>query len=121
MKVRKVKRDDYGNITWDFGHGLSSYVTGQNAIKQDVLCSLGEWKNDCFWALNNGIDWRLRMGFRNQKEMLDNDIIKVIQSRYGVLYITDFVSYVMDRVYTCQCEIITIFSEGFQFTYSKEV
>lgn len=121
MKNRAITKDEYGNCTWDFGHGLSSYVTKQAEIKQDIECSLREFKNDCFWALNNGINWRLRMGFKNQKEMLDNDVINVIQNCYGVLSINDFVSRVIDRVYTCQCEIYTIFSDSFLFTFNIEV
>lgn len=121
MKVRAVITDESGNETWDFGHGLSSYVSEQAEIKQDIKCALKEFENDCFWALNNGINWRLRLGFKNQKEMLDADVIETIQNRYGVLSISNFVSNVFDRVYNCQCEIYTIFSESFIFTYSNEV
>lgn len=121
MKVRIAKKDDFGNFTWDFGHGLTSYASGQAEIKQDIECSLYEWKNDCFWALNNGIDWRTRLGSKNQKELLDNDIQEIIRERYGVLAINDFKSFTQDRVYSCQCEVMTIFSESFLFTYNNEV
>lgn len=121
MKVRIAKKDDSGNFTWDFGHGLTSYATEQAAIKQDIECSLCEWTDDCFFALNNGINWRLRLGFKNQQVLLDNDIVRIIKGRYGVLAVSDFVSNVTDRVYTCQCQVMTLFSEGFMFTYSKEV
>ena len=121
MKVRIAKRDSNGNFTWDFGHGLTSYATEQAEIKQDIECSLYEWKNDCFWALNNGIDWRLRLGYKNQKDLLDNDIIQIIRERYGVLSISNFKSLVTGRAYSCQCEVMTIFSESFLFTYSNEV
>lgn len=122
MKVRLVKKDKLSDgFEWDFGHGLSSYVTGQNAIKQDIECSLYEWENDCYFALNNGINWRERLGQKKQKDLLDNDIINTIQERYGVLAVNDFVSYVTDRSYSCQCEVFTIFTDNFTFTFSKEV
>ena len=121
MKVRKITKDDYGNCVWDFGHGFTSYVSGQTAIGQDIYCSLLEWKNNCFFALQNGIDWRTRLGQKNQKEQLDEDVLNIIASREGVLDIQDFVSNVIDRVYTCQCNVFTIYSENFNFTFSNEV
>lgn len=120
MKVRAITKDG-NSLSWRFGQGLSCYKTEQNAIEQDVYCALLEWKNDCFFDLEAGIDWRTRLGSKNQKELLDVDIVNIIENRYGVLSVTDFVSNVIDRVYTCQCEVFTIFSESFTLTFSNEV
>ena len=121
MKVRTVNFDDYGNAVWDIGHGYTSYKSGQKAIEQDIKCSLLEWKNDCFFALQNGIDWRTRLGAKNQKELLDEDILNVISSREGVLDIQDFSSEIFERSYTCTCTVFTIYSEDFNFTFSKGI
>lgn len=121
MKVRANKKLDNGSMEWQFGSGLSTYKTEENAIKQDIESSLLEWKNNCFFALQNGIDWRTRLGSKNQKDLLDADVIEVISNRYGVYDVTDFVSSVTDRNYTCQCRVITMFSEELNFSFNQEL
>lgn len=121
MKVRYVTTDEFGHKTWDFGHGYTSYTNKNTGIGQDIDCALNEWKRDCFWALQSGIDWRTRLGQKNQKELLDADIYGVISNRAGVLAVQDFKSNLIDRTYTCQCEVFTIYSDNFTFTFSKEV
>ena len=92
MKVRANKKLDNGTFEWCFGAGLSTYKTEEKAIEQDIESSLLEWKNNCFFALNHGIDWRTRLGSKNQKELLDADVIETISNRYGVYDVTDFVN-----------------------------
>lgn len=121
MKVRAIQKNNNGSFDFVFGQGFTSYKKDEKEIEQDILCGLNEWKNDCFWALQNGIDWRNRLGLKNQQELLDNDIIEVIKSREGVLDVIDFESMVTDRLYSCKCSIYTIFSENFIFTYSKGI
>lgn len=41
---------------------------------------LQEWYQDCFFAKENGIPWDIRMGYKNQKELLDKDILRVAQN-----------------------------------------
>lgn len=121
MKVRAVEKNSSGSVEWRLGQGYTTYIDAQKAIEQDIYCALNEFKFDCFWDLNSGIDWRSRLGLKNQKQLLDNDVIEVIKSREGVLDVQDFVSYVNDRVYSCQCTVYTIYSENFNLTYSKEL
>lgn len=119
MKVRATKKDDNGQFTWVFGQGFTSYKKEQHAIKQDIENALYEWKNDCFFALNNGIDYKIRLGYKNQKEILDNDIVEVVKGRYGVYDVVNFESSIIDsRVYTCQFKVITMFSEDIDFGFS---
>lgn len=110
MQVRAIKKDSEGFSEWLFGHSLADYRTEQNQIAQDIYTALYEWKYDCFFALENGIDWYTRLGNKNQKELLDNDIIQIIQNRPGVLDLFDFDSSVNDRHYTCSCKVFTEYS-----------
>lgn len=112
MLVRNAKKIKPGYFEWDFGHGFSSYKKNQSEVKQDVETALYEFKYDCFFALQNGIDWITRMGKTNQKQLLDNDIQTLIQNRYGVLGVTEFNSNIIDRTYHFQCNIYTIYSES---------
>lgn len=110
MQVRAIKKDIEGHSEWQFGHSLSDYKFEQSQIVQDVYTALYEWKYDCFFALQNGIDWYTRLGFKGQKEVLDNDIINVIQNRQGVLSVYDFNSLLEERHYSCTCKIFTEYS-----------
>lgn len=122
MKTRAVKEIQYGRYEWVFCRGLSAYKSGQASIEQDIRSSLLEFENDAFWALQNGIDWVTRLGYPNQKELLDNDIINTIQGRYGVLGIDEFQSVVVDRAYTATCNVYTIFSQSpIPFTFSNSI
>ncbi len=113
MLVRIISNNqDSSSRTWVFGRGYSSYKSGQSAIEQDVKSALLEFENNCYWALQNGIDWLTRLGYHNQKEALDNDIIETIQSRDGVISIENFESQAIDREYFFQCQIYTIYSEN---------
>lgn len=110
MLVRAIRKDNQGFSEWLFGHSFADYRTGQNQIAQDIYTALYEWKYDCFFALENGIDWYTRLGSKGQKELLDQDIINVIQSREGVLSVFEFDSNVVERHYSCSCKVFTEFS-----------
>ena len=110
MIVRSVLKDDSGFEEWQFGHSFADYRTEQDQIAQDIYTALMEWKYDCFFALENGIDWYTRLGSKNQKQLLDNDVIKTIQNREGVLNVFDFNSSVVGRHYTCSCKVFTEYS-----------
>ena len=86
MKVRANKKLDNGTFEWCFGAGLSTYKTEEKAIEQDIESSLLEWKNNCFFALNHGIDWRTRLGSKNQKELLNADVIEIKDIDYAIWY-----------------------------------
>lgn len=122
MQVRATKKITDGTYEWDFGHAFSSYRTELEQIKQDITSALLEFTDDAFWALNHGIDWTARLGFHNQKELLDRDILNTIKNRFGVLSVTNFESNVIDRIYTSQCEVYTIYSsEPIRYTFAQSL
>ena len=122
MLIRAVHKDNENHKEWVFCRGLSAYKTGQKAIEQDIETALYEFTNDCYFALNNGINWLVRLGYHNQKELLDSDIYNTIENRYGVLSISYFTSNVYNRAYQCNCKVYTIFSEDFiDLNFSIEV
>ena len=110
MLVRAIKKDEEGYSEWLFGHSFADYRREQSQIMQDIYTALYEWKYDCFFALENGIDWYTRLGKKGQKERLDEDIENVIRSRMGVLSVSDFESSVEGRHYTCSCKVFTEYS-----------
>lgn len=87
MKTRAL--DTTGD--WEFGKGLQSYVTEKDALKQDISTRLKQWKGDCYFALNDGVDWNNYLDI-GTKELLDLDIKRVILQTGGVLRITNYSS-----------------------------
>lgn len=123
MIVRAIKNNqDMSGREWVFCRGYTAYKKEQYAIEQDIKSALLEFENDCFFALQNGIDWIERLGSKNQKELLDNDILETIQNRFGVVSVQDFSSVVTDRAYSCSCNVYTIFSaDAFLFEFTQGV
>lgn len=106
MKIRNVDK----NWDWTFGKSNSNYTVDENSIILDIQMKIKEWQNDCFFALNHGIDWRTRLGSKNQKQKLDNDIFNVAKSVEGVVRISNFQSLVNDRSYRATFNVYTIYS-----------
>ena len=106
MRIRNLD----SNGDWTFGQSLSNYVQNEYSVNLDIKLRLREWYGDCFFALQNGIQWRERLGNFNQKELLDRDILNTIQNTQGVLNVFDFTSSTDGRRYRAQCNVYTQYS-----------
>lgn len=106
MRIRNVD----ANWDWTFGQSQTNYVQNEYAIILDIQMKIKEWYGDCFFALQNGIPWAVRLGQHNQKELLDRDLINAIQGVDGVLNIQDFISATDGRHYHAQCGVYTRYS-----------
>jgi hypothetical protein len=108
MKVRSIDT----NGDWQFGKGLQSYRRDVDALKQIIATRLKQWRGNCFFAVNEGVDWNNYLG-RGTKKLLDLDIKRVILTTGGVLKINSFDSTLdeMTRKVTVQCNISTIYGE----------
>lgn len=94
MKIRR--NDDNGD--WTFGHSLTNfYQDNDAAVGQKIKTRLQEWRNDCFFNQEAGIDRRVRMGQRGQRNLLDEDIRKIILDTEEVIALTEYSSSIYDR------------------------
>ena len=106
MRVRNVSSDN----DWLFGHGNSDYVTEAYAVAVDIKLKIQEWYRDCFFAEQNGIDWKTRLGAHNQKDLLDADLLRVANSVNGVVSIFGFNSYSEGRRYRASFKVYQAYS-----------
>lgn len=106
MKTRAV--DIAGD--WLFGRGLQSYVTEKNALKQNISTRLKSWRNDCFFAMDDGVDWQNYLDI-GMKKYLDLDIKRVLLQTEGVLRISSYTSTLdtAERRATISATVATIF------------
>lgn len=117
MRVRIT--DNNGD--WTFGQGQLNYATKQKAIEYDIIQKIKEWYQDCFFALQNGIPWSIRLGAHNQKDFLDEDLKEIIRNADGVLEILSFNSVVNERRYKAEISIFTIYSTSpVNFTFDSK-
>jgi hypothetical protein len=54
-----------GSNDWTFGKGVNSYFTKDQAIAANIKTSLMFFLNDCFFAMDTGIDWWNLLGGKN--------------------------------------------------------
>lgn len=107
MKVRALDN----NWDWRFGQSKQCYATESLGcaydIKQKILC----WYNDCFFDMQEGIDYKNLLGSKGGKTRLDNSVKKIIITNPDVVEITYFESSVADREYRATVRFKTIYGE----------
>lgn len=110
MTIRNLDQND----DWTFGAGRQNYLRDELAIELNIKTRLKSFLNDCFWAMDFGIDWWNLLGTNNP--MAESNIIlqcrKVIADSYGVVNI-DTVTATTDRAtrkLTVTFTIATIYS-----------
>ena len=69
------------NGDWTFGAGRGSYFRDRAAIAADIKTSLLFFLNDCFFAMNMGVDWWNLLGQKNPAAQ--NNIL--LQTRTAIL------------------------------------
>lgn len=109
------------NSDWTFGQGKSNYIAANPAIGLNIKTRLLSWLNDCFFDQKAGIDWKNRLGSKNQKTLLENDIRRIILQSYGVTGILSFSTSLINRKFSASYEVQTIFSQSYTDTISKEI
>lgn len=62
MIVRAI--DNTGD--WTYGQGIQDYRSGNDAIAQSIRTRLSSFLGNCFFAVNDGIDWFNLLGKNNQ-------------------------------------------------------
>ena len=100
---------------WNFGAGKQSYATDVEAIELNIRTRILSWLGDCFFALQEGVDWKNRLD-TGQQEALTNEIRTLLLQSDGVTAINSIRSNFDSekRSFLIQYDIQTIFSPSFQ-------
>ncbi len=106
MSVRALDK----NHDWTFGKGLNDYLKESKEIKQNVKTRILQWKNDCFFALDEGVDWNTFLN-KAESKLLTDDIRRVIVQTVGVADLIDFSASLENRVLNCSYTIVDTFSK----------
>lgn len=104
------------NHDWTFGQGRANYIANNPAIGLNINTRLYSWVNDCFFDMTAGIDWYNRLGSKNQRDLLEIDLRRVILQSFGVTGLVSFSTSLTDRQFRADYVVNTIFSENYRNT-----
>lgn len=115
MIIRNIDQ----NGDWVFGKGSSDYRKDLEATKIDLNTRLQSWKFDCFFALEEGVDYKNNLD-RNTKIFLDQDIKRVVLQTQNILRINEYVSEIDEetRQLTVSISVATLYGNIENFTFS---
>lgn len=107
MKFRNLDAD----LDWTFGKGVYNYARQQEATKLNIRTRLLSWVNDCFFDMSAGIDWLNRLGDKQQRELLEQDIKRVITQSEDVIELVTFSTTLLGRQFSAEYTVRTIYSK----------
>lgn len=99
---------------WTYGQGISGYATNDNAIGLNIETRLLSWKGDCFFSLDDWVDWLNRLD-KGQENNLTQELQNVILQSFGVVKINSFTAILNDttRHYQATYNVETFFSPSY--------
>jgi len=75
---------DPGTGDWEFGNGLGSYLTDEDAIQANIATAIRTFYNDAFWNATFGIDWINLLGTKNTQATIKIQLTRLLANCYGV-------------------------------------
>ncbi len=73
-----------------FGRGKASYITDSEAVAQNVVTRLREFRQDWFADVQRGINWIGLLGSRNTQKQIENAVRATVLQTQGVASLDDF-------------------------------
>lgn len=93
---------------WTFGKGKQNLLTGKDAMMLNLKTRLKEWRNDCFFNLDAGVDYNNLLDI-GTKDLLDKDIIVCILGSDSVIRIDSYTSTIVDRTLNIEATLLTAY------------
>lgn len=101
------------NGDWTFGQGKQNYLSGQQAIAQNIKTRLLSFLGNCPWDMTAGIDWITLLGKTNTMTQIQLNVRSIILQSYGVLRINSLSVSFTNRQLSLSFNIDTIFTSQF--------
>jgi len=106
--IRSLDKND----DWTFGKGKADYKKSNEGLKQHIISRVREWKTDCFFAQNNGVDWNNRLGYKKQKDILIDEVRDILLKTNEVTEVLSLDANIENRQATVTAKIKTIYSQS---------
>lgn len=103
-----------GTGDWNFGQGLASYATNDQAIALNIQTSILSFYKDCWFDPEAGVDWLRLLGSNSTQNEIQLTVRGIILQCYGVTKVNSIVAVVNGRSLTVTYNINTIFTQNVQ-------
>ena len=98
---------------WTWGNSLSNYVIENQEVGLNIRTRVMSFLGDCFFAINEGIDWWNLLDYRYQ-DRLENAVTEVVKNTQGVTALNNVDVIVnADRNIRIVYDVQTIYSQSF--------
>lgn len=109
MIFRQLNSDN----DWTFGKGKNNFARENDAIGLNIKTRIKSWVGDCFFDTSAGIDWVNRLGSKSQRELLELDLRNIILQSEGVTGINSFSTSLVNRQFTADYSVETVYSKSY--------
>lgn len=113
MSVRAIDK----NNDWLL-NGKQAYNNDDLEVLQNVKTRLQQWKYNCYFALEEGVDYNNYLSDKSLLNDLKNNIIYVLINTFGVSKINDLTFNLINRKLQVNININTIYSNNQQIEYT---
>ncbi len=111
MIIRALDND--GDST--FGQGTENFLSGQNAIAENIKTRLYSFLRDCFFDIQAGIDWIRFMSIPTKSQEIELSCRGIVLQSYGVVKLNNISASVVDRKISISINIDTIFTQNYSY------
>jgi hypothetical protein len=100
-----------GNNDWTFGKGRNNYKFDNTAVAQNIKTRLQSFLGDCFFAINEGIDWFNLLGSKDQRALTLSIATTILNTQdvTGLLELNLTLNR-ENRLITIQYEVSTVYT-----------
>lgn len=101
------------NHDWTWGNSRNNYVIENQEIGLNIKTRVLSFLGDCFFAVNEGIDWWNLLDYRYQ-DRLENSVTEVVKNTDGVTAINNIDLLVdADRQIKIVYDVQTVYSQSY--------
>ena len=97
-----------------FGLGIQNFLTGQNAIAENIQTNLYCFLRDCYFDIQKGVDWIRFFSVPTSSQEVTLSVRSIILLCYGVTSIQSLSVSLVNRKISITAVINTIFTSNFK-------
>lgn len=98
-----------------FGQGTENFLSGQQAIAENIQTNLYCFLRDCYFDIQKGIDWLRFFSVPTNSQEISLSVRGIVLQCFGVVQINSLTVNVVNRKISITMNINTIFSSNYQY------
>lgn len=98
-----------------FGQGRENFLSGQNAIAENIQTRLYAFLRDCFFDIQAGIDWIRFFSVPTSSQEIQLSCRGIVLQSFGVVKVNNIFISTVNRKIFISLNINTIFTTNYQY------